>query len=233
MLAEELAVIHRGTGLKKEVEGAFGFGDETEGTLILTNRRLIYAHKTREEEEDLPTTLFSYKPIFIDDIEGLDSVDSDPEGLEIPLSQIVSVKGHGGRDAIAPKLEVHYRIPTGETNSTEFVEQITGVSRRKNLNDWAGMITKMKAGQVNLVELPAAPSEGTLDGRIYRILGDMQEKGTMTIEEEVEEKYNVDLDPADVAAACARLVRMGLIRKADVDYGDPFYARISPSAKMM
>jgi hypothetical protein len=108
MLAEEQAVIHRGAGLKKEVEGAFGLGGETEGTLILTDRRLIYAHKAAEEEVDLPVGLFTYKSLFIDDVEGLDSMSNDSEGLEIPLSRIVRAEGHGGRVAIAPKLEVEY-----------------------------------------------------------------------------------------------------------------------------
>jgi hypothetical protein len=227
MLAEEQAVIHRGAGLKKEIEGAFGFGGETEGTLILTNRRLIYVHNAAEEEVDLPIGFFTYKALFIVDIEGLDSINNDSQGLEIPLSQIVRVKGHGGRDAIAPKLEVDYAIQSGETHSTEFVEQITGASRKKNLNDWAEIIEKLKAGQVKLIELPDAPSESTLEGRIYRAFGDMQEKGALTIEEEVEKRYSVDLDPDDVVAACDKLVGMGLIRKADTDEGDPFYTRIS------
>ncbi len=227
MLAEEQAVIHRGTGFKKEVEGAFGFG-ETEGTLVLTNQRLIYAHKAAEEEVDLPVGIFTYKSLFIDDIEGLDSIGNDSEGLDIPLSQIVRVEGHGGKDAIAPKLELQYTIQSGETCSTEFVEQITGASRKKNLNDWAQMIRELKAGQVKLIEFPGAPSEGTLEGRIYRALGDMQEKGALTIEEEVEERYHLDLDPDDVVAGCDKLVGMGPIRKADTDEGDPFYQRISP-----
>ena len=228
MLAEEQAVIHRGVGFKKEVEGAFGFGGETEGTLILTNRRLIYVHLAAEQEVDLPVGLLTYKALFIDDIEGLDSISNDSEGLEIPLSKIVRVEGHGGRDAIAPKLEVDYTSKSGETHSTEFVEQITGASRKKNLDDWAEIIKKLKAGQVKPIELPDVPSEGTLEGRIYRALGDMQEKGALAIEEEVEERYHVDLDPDDVVSACNKLVGMGLIRKADTDEGDPFYTRISP-----
>jgi hypothetical protein len=90
------------------------------------------------------------------------------------------------------------------------------------------MIKKLKVGQVKLIELPDAPSEATLEGRIYRALGDMQEKGALAIEEEVEERYNVDLDPDDVVAACEKLVGMGLIRRPDDDEGDPFYQRISP-----
>lgn len=227
MLAEEQAVIHRGAGLKNEVEAAFGIG-ETEGTLILTNRRLIYAHKAAEEEVDLPVGIFTYKSVFIDDIEGLDAISNDAEGLEIPLSRIVRVEGHGGKDAISPKLEVEYTLQSGETHWTVFVEQITGASRRKNLNDWPEVIMKLMAGQVRLIGLPDAPSETTLEGRIYRALGDMQEKGALTIEEEVEKRYNVDLDPDDVVITCDKLVGMGLIRKADTDEDDPFYQRISP-----
>jgi len=231
MLAEEQAVIHRGAGLEKEVEAAFGIG-ETEGSLILTNRRLIYAHKANEEEVDLPLGIvplgFLYKPLFIDDIKGLEEVHSDSEGLEIPLSQILRVEGHGGKDAIAPKLEVEYTTQSGETQSTEFVEQITGKSRRKNLNDWGEIIRKLKTEKVKLIELPDAPSEQTLEGRIYRTLGDMQEKGAFDIEEEVEKRYDLDLDPDDVVSTCDKLVGMGLIRRADFDEGDPFYRRISP-----
>ena len=150
--------------------------------------------------------LLTYKALFIDDIEGLDSISNDSEGLEIPLSKIVRVEGHGGRDAIAPKLEVDYTSKSGETHSTEFVEQITGASRKKNLDDWAEIIKKLKAGQVKPIELPDVPSEGTLEGRIYRALGDMQEKGALAIEEEVEERYHVDIDPDDVVSACNKLV---------------------------
>ncbi len=50
MLSQEQAVIRRGPGVRKEVESAFGLGGETEGTLVLTDRRLVYVHSNEKEE---------------------------------------------------------------------------------------------------------------------------------------------------------------------------------------
>ena len=49
MLAQEEAVINRGPGTRKGVEAAFGMGGETEGTLILTDQRLVYVHGEGKE----------------------------------------------------------------------------------------------------------------------------------------------------------------------------------------
>ena len=56
----------------------------------------------------------------------------------------------------------------------------------------------------------------------------MKEKGTLTIEEEVETEYKLDLDPDDVQSACDRLTTKGLLVRFSELTGDSFY-RKAPS----
>lgn len=226
MLAQEQAVIRRGPGIRKGVEAAFGLGGETEGTLVLTDRRLVYVHGD-EKEESVRIGGFSAKRLFFSDVESLSSMALDSESVEISVSNIVRVVGHHG-EAIAPKLEVTWIDGAGATRATEFVQQISGASRRKNLNDWAKVIEKLRAKQLKITPLPPAPGGDTLEGRILGILGDMQEKGLLTIENEVEERYKVDLDPDDVEAACERLVAADLVLKPMPRYEDVYYRKASP-----
>ncbi|HEV2390418.1 MAG TPA: hypothetical protein VGS04_06810, partial [Nitrososphaerales archaeon] len=104
MLAQEQAVIRRGPGIRKGVEAAFGLGGETEGTLVLTDRRLVYVHGD-EKEETMRIGGFSAKRLFFSDVESLSSMPLDSESVEISISKLVRVVGHHG-EAIAPKLEV-------------------------------------------------------------------------------------------------------------------------------
>jgi hypothetical protein len=225
MLAQEQAVIRRGPGIRKGVEAAFGMGGETEGTLVLTDRRLVYVHGS-EKEESLRIGGFSAKRLFFSDVESLDSMPMDPASLEIQISAIAKVAGHHG-EAIAPKLEVTW-TEAGATRATEFVQQISGASRRRNLNDWAKVIDKLRAKQLKITPPPPSPGGDTLEGRILGVLGDMQEKGLLTVENEVEERYKVDLDPDDVEAACEKLVAAGLLVKGDARYEDVYYRKASP-----
>ena len=100
MLAQEQAVIRRGPGIRKGVEAAFGMGGETEGTLVLTDRRLVYVHGN-EKEESVRIGGFSAKRLYFSDVESLDSMPLDSESVEIPISKIAKVAGHHG-EAIAP-----------------------------------------------------------------------------------------------------------------------------------
>jgi hypothetical protein len=224
MLAQEQAVIRRGPGIRKGVEAAFGAGGESEGTLVLTNRRLVYVHGN-EKEEDLRVGYMSAKRLFFSDVEDVDSMPLDSESVEIPLSSVVKVTGHRV-EAMAPKLVVDWTDAKGR-QSTEFVQQITGRSRRKNLNDWAKVVEMLKANQLTIRPVPSAPSPDTLEGKVLVVLGDMQEKGLLVVEEEVEEQYKLDLDPDEVEAACDKLVGAGLARKTAPPGEDPYYSKVS------
>jgi hypothetical protein len=226
MLAQEQAVIRRGSGVRKGLEAAFGAGGETEGTLVLTDRRLVYVHGN-EKEESIRVGGFSAKRLYFSDVESLGSMQMDPASVAIPISKIVRATGHHG-EAVAPKLEVSWTDDRGGAQTTEFVQQISGASRRRNLNDWAAVIEKLKASQMKIKPLPPAPTADSLEARIMGVLGDMQEKGLMTIESEVEERHKVDLDPDDVEAACEKLVAAGLILKPSARYEDVYYRKASP-----
>ena len=226
MLAQEEAVINRGPGIRKGVEAAFGQGGESEGTLVLTDRRLVYVHGN-EKEVDLNLGTFSKKRLYISDVEGLGSMPMDSSSFEIPLSSLTKVVGHGG-GAIAPKLEVRWTDKTGAARATEFVQQMTGGSRKKNLDDWAEVVEKLKKKQQKIVTLPPAPADDSLEGRILGALGDMQEKGLITLESEVEERFGLDLGPDEVEEACGRLVGAGLIRNLAASGDDPYYRKVSP-----
>jgi hypothetical protein len=238
MLAQEQAVIRRGPGFLKGVEASFGAGGESEGTLVLTDRRLVYVHGN-EKEEDIPVGIVSpftgvsgVKKLHFSDVESLDSIplDEDEASVEIPISSITKVTGRKG-EGLDPRLTVTWKGDGGADMSTEFVQQITGSSRRKNLDDWVRVIEKLKAGQAKISPLPPPPSADTLEGRILEALGDMQDKGPLVIEEEVEERYKVDLDPDQVEAACDRLVELGLARKTAPKGEDPYYSKVSPLGK--
>ena len=226
MLAQEQAVINRGTGVRQEAETAFGFGKETEGTLVLTDRRLVYVHG-KEKETDIRIGALSKKRLIFSDVESLNSMPLDSQSFAVPISRIVSVVGHH-KEAIAPKLEVRWTDERGKAMSTEFVQQITGGSRRKNLNDWAKVVERLKAGQQKIKALPRSPAADTLEGKIIGTLGDMQEKGLFTIEGEVEEGYGIQLEPDDVEAACERLAAKGLVIKTGTPGEAQFYRKASP-----
>jgi hypothetical protein len=226
MLAQEQGVIMREAGEKKELEG--GLGGELEGTLLLTSHRLIFVC-TDEREDDLKLTRrptpFVMRLVYTD-VEDLASIPTTGGNVFIELSTIDSVKGHTGH-LERPSLEVKWREDAHEKGRV-FIERLTGRSRRRNLNDWAAVIERLKAGDQRLIQLPKPPGAESLDGKIMIILADMQRKGVFEIEEEVEEQFKVKLDPDDVQAACTRLADSGLLEKIPDPSGDIYYKKRSP-----
>jgi hypothetical protein len=231
ILAEEEAVVNHGVGVIQEAESDMDVGKQTEGNLVLTNLRLIYAHGA-EKEVDIPVgnidpfLTLGKKKLFTSDVEELDNIPPDPFNIMIRISTITSVKGHH-RPGFAPKLELRWNAG-GVDKKTEFVEQETGRSRRKNLNDWVPIIERLRAGTQKITILPPAPDRDSLEGRILLVLDDMQEKGLFTIESEIENKFKADLDPDEVKEACEKLVAQGHIRKTTSTKEDPFYVKVSP-----
>jgi hypothetical protein len=231
ILAEEEAVVNRGVGIVQEIESDLDVGTQTEGNLVLTNLRLIYVHGA-EKEVDIPVGLANpfgsggRKRLFISDVEELDEIPSDPSNISIRLSSIASVRGHH-RPGFSPKLELHWN-DGGVAKTTEFVEQETGRSRHRNLNDWAPLIERLRDGKQKIVALPPRPDKGSLEGRILLVLDDMQEKGLLTIESEVEDKFKLDLQPDKVEESCEALAAQGLIQRTTSSKEEPFYVKVSP-----
>ncbi|MGH2637941.1 MAG: hypothetical protein ACRDF4_01430, partial [Rhabdochlamydiaceae bacterium] len=101
--------------------------------------------------------------------------------------------------------------------------------RKIDLKDWARVIDSLKAGTIK-IEYPKvpAPSSDTLEGKILYVLGDMQDKGMLEIEEQAEEYFKLELEPDDVETACKKLVSVGLVDAVDSESGDSFYRKRSP-----
>ena len=225
ILAQEQAV-DRGTGAK-EPEGGFGAG-LMEGTLVLTNKRLVFV-TTGEAEEDLsePNAFnpFGKLKLFYSDAEDLKSIPADPDNLIVPLALVTSIKGHKGNGA-KPKLEVKW-LEGKRERTTEFSQRLSG-KRRKNLDDWARTIERLRKGKQPLVSLPKAPGLDTLEGQVLRVLSDSQEKGILTIGHLVEDAFKIELDPDQVKVASEKLTSAGLVRRRRDPSGENFYHKRSP-----
>lgn len=215
----------RGLGIKRELEAEVGVG-ETEGTLILTNKRLIFVC-TDEKEEDIHlgyTPLTPTAHLLFSDVEDLTEVPQDPRNISISISSVTSAIGHKGGLA-KPKLEVRWTDQTQEKGA-EFTELLTG-KRKKNLNDLAAVIQRLRSGDLNLITVPKAPPIDTLEGKIVRVLSDMQEKGVFSIEAEIEEKFRIKVDPDEIQGACEGLAKDGALDRFPDSGGDIFYRRRS------
>jgi hypothetical protein len=222
ILAQEQGTDMRSAGVSKGLEAEFGVGFR-EGTLVLTNKRLIFVC-TDEKGMDLPVGYFGDKLLLYSEVEDLDGIPSQSPNIFIPLDA-ASVKGRKaglGR----PTLEVKWKDKDGDHNLI-FTETLTG-RRKRNLNDWAPVVEKLKNGTQKLLMLPTVPSTDSLEGKVMHILADMQEKGVFEIEEDVAREYNVDLDSDDVQDACDRLASQHLLTRFPDSSGDTFYRRLSP-----
>jgi hypothetical protein len=226
MLAQEQGVVMREAGRAKELEGRLG--GELEGTLLLTNRRLIFVC-TREKEDDLKTMPFRKMPLVYSDVGDLASIPVRRDNLFVEISSISTVKGHTGH-VTKPSLEVKWQEGAKQKGRV-FIELLSGRSRRRNLNDWARVIERLKTGDQKIIQLPKPPATDTLDGKIYRVLADMQRKGVFEVEEEVEKQFSSKPDPDEVQAACDRLSNNGLLKKIPDPSGDTYYQKRSPLAE--
>ena len=212
-----------GTGKKKEMEADLGVG-EIEGTLVLTDRRLIFVC-TDEKLDKLPVGAWGRANISFSDVEDVDQIPKTTPNVFIPISSIESVKPHGGR-LERPGVEVAW--DEEQTRHSALFVQGMEERKKKSLKDWGPVIENLKAGRQKLVPIPPPPAEDTLPGRIVRVLSDMQEKGVLEIEADVEEQFKVELDPDEVQGACDALSSQGLLRRYPDSSGDIFYRRASP-----
>jgi hypothetical protein len=222
ILAQEQGAIMRSGGASKELEAEFGVGTR-EGTLVLTNKRLIFVC-TDDKGEDLPIGYFGDHLLLYSEVEDLDRIPNQSPNVFIPLTT-ASAKGHRG-ELGRPSLEVSWKDSNG-SHDLVFTETLTG-RRKRNLNDWAPVIGGIKSGTQKLITLPNPPSTETLEGKVMHVMADMQEKGLFEIEESVEREYNVELDPDEVQAASDRLSSHHLLIRSPDPSGDVFYRRASP-----
>jgi hypothetical protein len=245
--SDEVIIAQEQDAVNKPIH--MGLLKDVEGTLVLTNKRLIFAcgdekltrfakKVTGDEpageiiEEEAENALLDFESLggslFYSEIEDLKHISQNPKNLFIPLSAITSIAGEKHRVLGRPVLKISWNDDKSRTvKSTEFQERLTGESRTKNLNDWAPVIEQLKAGTIRVQKLPPAPPIDTLEGKIAFMMGDLQDKGLMEIEEEVEQAFKIELEPDDVEEACKKLVSAGFLDKGDDDVDD-FYRKRSP-----
>ncbi len=205
---------------EQSVLAKLGFEKEVEGTLIITNQRLLFVMATQQEDV---RTGGGFDILRFANVDDLNSIPSNPQNLSIPIRQIDFDKG---RSILHPTLRIKWMSDSGERHA-EFVEKIIG-GRKKNLNEWAGVISKIKAGTIKF-DFPKSTPPGidTLEGKILYSLGDMQDKGTLEIEQQVEKEFKLDLDPDEVETTCKKLVEMGFVDEIADPSGDNFYRKHS------
>ncbi len=223
ILAQEQGANMRPAGVSREFEAEFGAGLR-EGTLVLTNKRLIFVC-TNEKGEDLPVGYFLGDELLLySEVEDLAEIPARPPNIFIPLETVSAIGHKGGLGR--PSLEVSWNDQNG-SHKLVFTETLTG-RRKRNLNDWAAVIENIKDGTLRLATLPDAPPKDSLEGKVIHVLADMQEKGVLEIEEDVEGEFDIELDPDQVQAACDSLASQHLLARSPDPSGDIYYRRLSP-----
>ena len=206
ILAQEQSVLNRS-----------GLGKEIQGTLVLTNSRLLFVATTEENSTSFGLGTIRYSS----DVEDLNLIGQSPSNISIPLDAIFATKGSKGI-MTNPNLKIKYKAASLEKDA-EFVQTTIG-GRKKNLNDWATVIADLKDGKIKIKVPSSLPGKDTLEGRIVDSLVDLQEKGVFEIEQEIETRFKIDLDPDKVEEACNNLVSNGILEKKSED----FYRLTSP-----
>ena len=212
---------------EQSVECKKGLEKEVQGTLLLTNKRLVFvaANYKGSDEQDFQLSIFRLAPVHLRfvDVEDLSSIPNDKLDIAIPLERIDFEKGSRGILAHT-KLEVRWLDESNNEKSAQFYADLSSRGRKKGLNDWARVIEDLKRGKIAIKIPQNLPASGALEGRIYYVMSDLQEKGLFEIEREAESKFKVDLDPDEVERACENLVSHGLLEKMK----DSFYRLPSP-----
>ena len=219
ILAQEQGVLCR--------HGALGLSSDVQGTLILTNQRLVFASDIGTTQSFARDEFGSSAPLSYTEVEDLGKLQANERNLFVPLSSIVDVSGHKGIVG-RPNLKVSWNGSNGMTTTTEFTQTLIGRDRKKNLNDWADVMKRLKSGA--LVPQPNAniPDKNSLEGRVLYVLGDMQTKGLLQIEEETENQFDTNLESDDVESASEKLVSLGIVDKVPDPSGEEFYKKKSP-----
>jgi hypothetical protein len=199
------------------------------GTLVLTDRRLLFVEADKEEEVNVGVSPVSgrYVTVRYADVEDLSEVSANPNNLSILLSSIQTATSSGGI-LRPPEVKVTWKASSGQLEHAVFSEELIN-DRKKNLKDWAKVIVGLNAGTI-IPKKPSAPVPGidSLEGKILHVLGDMQEKGQFEIEEETENEFKIDLDPDQVEAASKKLFLMGFVDQTPDNSGEIFYRKRSP-----
>lgn len=216
---------------EQSVECKSGSEKQIQGTLLLTNKRLLFVSAgTGSAEQDFYRVRLLLTPIQLSpahirfaDVDDLSSIPRNPSNISIPLQKIEFEKGHEAIFSRA-KLQVKWLDETNKERIAQFSADLSSSGRKKGLNDWAKVIEELKSGKTKIQIPKNLPNTDSLEGKILYVMCDLQQKGLFEIESETESKFKVDLDPDEVERACQNLVSQGLLEKKK----DSFYRMPSP-----
>lgn len=198
------------------------------GSLILTDRRLVFVEANREDNLYIGRGIISKRSetFRYADIDDLGEIASNQNNFSIPLKSVSEAIGSEGL-LHPPELKVGWKDEAGAAARAVFREELI-TRRKKDLKDWARVILGLRDGRI-VIRRPSTrpPSIDSLDGKILHVLGDMQEKGVFEIEEDAESAFKTDLDPDEVQAACDRLAVQGFLDKQEDSSGEAFYRKRS------
>ncbi len=129
------------------------------GTLILTDRMLLFVEADKEEEVNVGISPVSgrYATVRYADVEDLSEVSANPNNLSISLSPIQTATGSGGI-LRPPELKVSWKASSGQLEHAMFSEELINY-RKKSLKDWAKVINGLKDGSI-VPKKPSAPLPG-------------------------------------------------------------------------
>ncbi len=199
------------------------------GSLILTDKRLIFVEANKEEDLDIGSGPLSKRSATVRyaDVDDLEEVLSNANNLLIPLGSIVKASGSEGI-LHPPELKVMWKANSGQVNQAVFTEELIG-ARKKDLKDWAKTIQGLRDGTIKIQKLSSPiPGIESLEGKILHVLGDLQQKGVFEIEQETESEFKIDLDPEAVEVACEKLASLGFLDRNPDPSGEVFYRKRSP-----
>jgi len=228
------------------------------GTLILTNKRLVFMRGNKEIRievvpeiwRDIVPNIFpSGLPAILGFAEVYDTAEIPSQmtfpDVSIDLASIISATPERPVDVTSfrrsSRLVVSWNSSI-ETKIVEFEEHMSGRPRKINLNDWGDVIMKIKSGYFdNLIrELINSRNSSQLEvnsieANVYFLLGDLQSKSTVLLSKEMEERFATRIDFERIQQACDRLERLKLIAGTyDTFWNDgdldrpPFYRKYPP-----
>jgi hypothetical protein len=191
-----------------------------EGTLLLTNRRLVFATGNSVQESDVKKIL------------------QDRNVFAIPLDQIANVSGNRG--LLRPSLNVMWHDPPGDPSltKTEFLQKYRPANiddLRNAINEWGPLIERAATSDIGeevqsekpKIEVPKIDDD-QLKSRVLEELGDKQWKGFFQIERDLDEKYGTSTDPDALESCLTKLVKEKLLEQ---DKHGEFFRRIPTGKK--
>jgi len=148
--------------------------------------------------------------------------------LTIPLDSIDSVSGQRG--VLRTSLVVNWHNPPGgSTNTrTEFIQRYRSPSPVQiSINEWIPLIEKEVWGEPEDDGLESKTDLAELESRVRDRFADEKWLGYFQLERELEEKYEMSIDPDDLDKILGKLIREKVLEKEKVG---EFYRKI-PSGK--